>query len=190
MRLRVTDYNPKIKINLIKVARQLEGLGLPEAKRRVESLPFTVEVLNVNPDNIKDAQRTLDQCGSEVSYVWDPAPQSGLPTILVREGPVQVTSIHGEVSPNGFVLFISLHEKYVEAYAHTENPGRVLLTTGSRTLRDGEPFSAPEGTEIEISGSWYIEVSVGGYTCRVVGYAASSDLPLSNPLPFTRVAGF
>ena len=53
------------KLNVIKVVRELTGLGLKEAKEMVEGAPKTVKE-GVSKDEAESVKKTLEEAGAEV----------------------------------------------------------------------------------------------------------------------------
>ncbi len=53
------------KVQVIKVVKEITGLGLTEAKELVESAPKAVKE-NANPDEAKDIEAKLKEAGAEV----------------------------------------------------------------------------------------------------------------------------
>ena len=53
------------KVQVIKVVKEITGLGLTEAKELVESAPKAVKE-NANPDEAKDIEAKLKEVGAEV----------------------------------------------------------------------------------------------------------------------------
>ena len=60
------DFDPAKKINVIKVVRELTGLGLKEAKDLVEGKPKAVKE-NVSKDEAEKIKKTLEDGGAKVS---------------------------------------------------------------------------------------------------------------------------
>jgi len=60
------DFDPAKKINVIKVVRELTGLGLKEAKDLVEGKPKPVKE-NVSKDEAEKMKKTLEDGGGKVS---------------------------------------------------------------------------------------------------------------------------
>ena len=60
------DFDPAKKINVIKVVRELTGLGLKEAKELVEGFPKPVKE-NVSKEDAEKMKKQLEDGGAKVS---------------------------------------------------------------------------------------------------------------------------
>lgn len=108
--------------------------------------------------------------------------------ITVIPGCITVESISGKVEKDWFVLYLNLKEKHAVAEAVMSTT--IALMGGPETLRYDEhdqavPFGEAESaTLVEIEGSWDVEVSVGRYSCQVIGirHVNGEDLV---PIPFS-----
>jgi len=65
-RVVLEDYDPAKKINVIKVVREITGLGLKEAKDLVESKPKAVKE-NLSKEDAAKLEKTLTDGGAKVS---------------------------------------------------------------------------------------------------------------------------
>ena len=60
------SYEPAKKINVIKVVREITGLGLKEAKDLVEAAPKAVKE-NIPKDEAESIKKKLDEAGGKVT---------------------------------------------------------------------------------------------------------------------------
>ena len=63
--LKLTGFDPKSKIKVIKVVRSLTGLGLKEAKEAVEGVPKTL-FKDVTMDSAEESKAELEAVGATV----------------------------------------------------------------------------------------------------------------------------
>ena len=59
------EFEPKAKIKVIKIVRQLTGLGLKDAKAQVESAPVTLKEA-VSKDAAEEIKQKLEEVGAKV----------------------------------------------------------------------------------------------------------------------------
>ena len=59
------EFEAKAKIKVIKIVRQLTGLGLKDAKAQVESAPVTLKEA-VSKDAAEDIKKQLEEVGAKV----------------------------------------------------------------------------------------------------------------------------
>lgn len=67
----VENYHPNVKINMIKVVRELTGLGLREAKEVIEGVfPIIIEAPNDSTMTRQSAQNSLLTMQESVKFCW------------------------------------------------------------------------------------------------------------------------
>ena len=77
--LKLTGFDDKAKIKVIKEVRAIAGLGLKEAKELVESAPKVIQK-GLAPEAAEELKKKLEEAGAFVEVLWAKRRRSFFPT--------------------------------------------------------------------------------------------------------------